>query len=73
MAERIVITGLGAVTPLGLSAQESWESAVNGVSGVGPITHIDTSDYLVHIACEVAICHCRRKRSHGACRFTSHR
>jgi len=53
MAERIVITGLGAVTPLGLSAQESWESAVNGVSGVGPITHIDTSDYLVHIACEV--------------------
>jgi 3-oxoacyl-[acyl-carrier-protein] synthase II len=53
MAERIVITGLGAVTPLGLSAQESWESAINGVSGVGPITHIDTSDYLVHIACEV--------------------
>ena len=53
MAERIVITGLGAVTPLGLSAQESWESALNGVSGVGPITHIDTSDYLVHIACEV--------------------
>ncbi len=53
MAERIVITGLGAVTPLGLSAQESWESAVNGVSGVGPITRIDTSDYLVHIACEV--------------------
>ncbi|MBE9524786.1 MAG: beta-ketoacyl-ACP synthase II [Chloroflexi bacterium] len=53
MAERIVITGLGAVSPLGLSAQESWEGAVNGVSGVAPITHIDTTDYLVHIACEV--------------------
>ena len=53
MADRIVITGLGAVSPLGLSAQESWESAVNGVSGVAPITQIDTSDYLVHIACEV--------------------
>jgi beta-ketoacyl-acyl-carrier-protein synthase II len=53
MVERIVITGLGAVSPLGLSAQESWENAVNGVSGVGPITQIDTSNYLVHIACEV--------------------
>ncbi len=53
MADRIVVTGLGAVSPLGLSVQESWESAVNGVSGVGPITRIDTTDYLVHIACEV--------------------
>jgi len=53
MAERIVITGLGAVSPLGLSTKESWDNAVNGVSGVGPITHIDTSEFLVHIACEV--------------------
>jgi beta-ketoacyl-acyl-carrier-protein synthase II len=44
---------MGAVTPLGLSAQESWENAVRGVSGVGPITAFDTSDFLVKIACEV--------------------
>jgi 3-oxoacyl-[acyl-carrier-protein] synthase II len=53
MAERIVITGLGAVSPLGLSAQESWQNAVKGVSGVGPITLFDPADYLVRIACEV--------------------
>ena len=38
MNERIVITGLGAISPLGLSANESWQGAINGVSGVGPIT-----------------------------------
>jgi beta-ketoacyl-acyl-carrier-protein synthase II len=53
MNERIVITGLGAISPLGLSAKESWQSAVNGVSGVGPITLFDTSDFLVTVACEV--------------------
>ena len=53
MAERIVITGMGAITPLGQNVQRSWENAVNGVSGVGPITQFDTADLLVHIACEV--------------------
>ncbi len=53
MSERIVITGLGAVSPLGLSVQESWQHAIQGVSGVGPITHFDTSEFLVKIACEV--------------------
>ena len=53
MNERIVITGMGAISPLGLSATESWQNAVNGVSGVGPITHFDPSDFLVQIACEV--------------------
>lgn len=53
MVERIVITGVGAVSPLGLSAQASWENAVNGVSGVGPNTQFDTTDYRVKIACEV--------------------
>ena len=51
--ERIVITGMGTVNPLGLSANESWRNAVNAVSGVGPITQFDTSEYLVKIACEV--------------------
>jgi len=53
MNERIVITGLGAISPLGLSAKESWQNAVNGVSGVGPITLFDSSGFLVQVACEV--------------------
>jgi beta-ketoacyl-acyl-carrier-protein synthase II len=53
MPERVVITGTGAVSPLGLTVKESWENAVNGVSGVGPITEFDCSNYLVKIACEV--------------------
>ena len=53
MKERIVITGLGAISPLGLSARESWQNAVNGVSGVGPITLFDSSEFLVQVACEV--------------------
>lgn len=51
--EKIVITGMGTVNPLGLSVAESWQAAVDGVSGVGPITQFDTSEYLVKIACEV--------------------
>lgn len=53
MEERIVITGIGAVSPLGNTARQSWHSAVEGVSGVGPITLFDASDLLVKIACEV--------------------
>lgn len=53
MRERIVITGFGAVTPLGLTAEESWQNAVRGVSGVAPITLFDTSDWYVKVACEV--------------------
>ncbi|RJP49393.1 MAG: beta-ketoacyl-[acyl-carrier-protein] synthase II, partial [Anaerolineaceae bacterium] len=51
--EKIVITGMGTVNPLGLSVGESWQAVVNGVSGVGPITQFDTAEYLVKIACEV--------------------
>lgn len=53
MVERVVVTGLGAISPLGLSASESWQNAWAGVSGVGPITLFDASDFLVQIACEV--------------------
>ncbi len=53
MPERVVITGLGAVSPLGLTASESWRNAVNGVSGIGQITLFDTSKFQVKIACEV--------------------
>ena len=53
MHERIVITGTGAISPLGLTVEQTWQNLLNGVSGVGPITHFDASDYLVQLACEV--------------------
>ncbi len=53
MQERVVITGVGAVSPLGLTVKEAWENAVNGVSGVGRITAFDTSNFQVKIACEI--------------------
>lgn len=51
--ERVVITGMGTVNPLGLTVQESWKNAVNGVAGVGPITLFDPSPLNVHFAAEV--------------------
>ena len=51
--ERVVITGMGTVNPLGLTVQESWKNAVNGVSGTGPITLFDSSPLNVHFAAEV--------------------
>ncbi len=51
--ERIVITGMGTVNPLGLSVEESWKNVTAGVSGVGPITQFDSSPLMVHIAAEV--------------------
>jgi 3-oxoacyl-[acyl-carrier-protein] synthase II len=53
MTQRVVVTGIGAVSPLGNTAEASWKGALEGVSGVGPITHFDSTDLLVHIACEV--------------------
>ncbi len=53
MSDKVVITGMGTVNPIGLSVQESWENVINGVSGVGPITVFDAEDFLVKIACEV--------------------
>src|SRR5215207_5722538 len=51
--EKVVITGMGTVNPLGLSVEESWKNAVNGISGVGPITLFDPSSLNVHFAAEV--------------------
>ena len=50
---RVVVTGLGAVTPLGLDARSTWEAAVAGRSGVDWIRSFDTSGYPVRIASEV--------------------
>ncbi|MBR0362072.1 MAG: beta-ketoacyl-ACP synthase II, partial [Paraprevotella sp.] len=46
-------TGLGAVTPLGNSVEETWKNLINGVSGAGPITHFDSSLFKTQFACEV--------------------
>jgi beta-ketoacyl-acyl-carrier-protein synthase II len=51
--ERVVITGMGTVNPLGLTVEESWRNVINGVSGVGPITLFDSSALNVHFAAEV--------------------
>ena len=53
MQDRIVITGMGTVNPLGLNVKDSWESVIAGKSGVGPITLFDSSLLQVHIAAEV--------------------
>jgi len=51
--KRVVVTGMGAVTPLGLTADETWQNIVAGVSGAGPITHFDASQFKTQFACEV--------------------
>jgi 3-oxoacyl-[acyl-carrier-protein] synthase II len=55
--EKIVITGMGTVNPIGQGVQETWQNAINGISGVGPITLFDTEsgphEWNVKIACEV--------------------
>jgi 3-oxoacyl-[acyl-carrier-protein] synthase II len=50
---RVVITGMGAVTPLGNDVETSWQNLLAGESGAGPITQFDSSEYYVHFACEV--------------------
>jgi 3-oxoacyl-[acyl-carrier-protein] synthase II len=50
---RVVVTGLGALTPLGNSVTEYWNSLISGVSGAGPITRFDTSKFKTQFACEL--------------------
>lgn len=51
--KRVVVTGLGALTPLGNDVETTWKNVVDGVSGAGPITHFDCSKFKTKFACEV--------------------
>ncbi len=51
--KRVVVTGLGAVTPIGLNTEEFWNSVKNNTVGISEITGFDTTDYKVHLAAEV--------------------
>ncbi len=51
--KRVVVTGLGAITPLGKTASETWKNIKLGKSGAGPITHFDASKFKTQFACEV--------------------
>ena len=51
--KRVVVTGLGAITPIGNDVDSTWDNAVSGVSGAGPITHFDCSLFKTQFACEV--------------------
>ena len=52
---RVVITGLGMVSPLACGVEETWARLVAGESGAGPITRFDSSQLATHIACEVPL------------------
>ena len=53
MKRRVVITGLGAITPIGLNVKEFWDSCKEGKCGIAPITYFDTIDYKAKLAAEV--------------------
>ncbi len=53
MSRRVVITGMGAVTPIGNTVEEFWQNVKKGTVGIGPNTKFDTADYKVHLAAEV--------------------
>ena len=53
MSRRVVVTGMGAVTPIGNNVKDFWENVKKGTVGIGPITKFDTTDYKAHLAAEV--------------------
>lgn len=53
MARRVVVTGVGLVSPVGIGTEETWKAILAGQSGVGPITHFDTTGFSATIAAEV--------------------
>jgi len=54
MRRRVVVTGMGIISPLGIGIEENWSAIINGKSGIGPITRFDTGSFPVRFAGEVA-------------------
>ena len=53
MTKKVVITGMGMVSPLGIGVEENWEAVCQAKSGIGPITVFDTSNFQVKVAAEI--------------------
>src|SRR6266446_8220303 len=53
MKRRVVVTGLGMITPVGNDVETTWRALLDGKSGAAPITHFDASNFPVRFACEV--------------------
>jgi 3-oxoacyl-[acyl-carrier-protein] synthase II len=53
--KRVVVTGFGAITPIGNTAEEYWQSLLLGKSGAAPITLFDTTNFKTKFACEIKI------------------
>lgn len=51
--KRVVVTGIGSISPVGANAEETWKNVVNGVCGIDLITHYDTTNFKTKFACEV--------------------
>lgn len=51
--KRVVVTGLGALSPLGNDAETSWKNAIGGVSGIAPITRVESDEYPAKVAAEL--------------------
>ena len=72
--KRVVVTGLGAITPIGNPAPETWAALLDGVSGAGPITQFDASKFKTQFACEVkgfdALQHFDRKEARKYDRYS---
>ncbi len=73
---RVVVTGMGALTPIGNNLQDLWKGLVDGVSGAGLITHFDTSKFKTRFACEIKnydpANHFDRKESRKMDRYTQY-
>ena len=52
-SKRVVVTGLGAITPVGNTVKDFWSGLISGKNGVGPITHFDSTNYKTRFAAEV--------------------
>ena len=74
--KRVVVTGLGALTPVGSSVQQMWDSLLKGVSGAGLITRFDAEKFKCRIACELKgfdpLCHFDRKEVRKLDPFTQY-